>query len=194
MCSLNAYDADRSAFRDDPPRPTETGVGDAPEGVDGIVGDGERSARPKSVPIASALQGASAMGVVVGLLVLISQVFSAAFLITSLASSAATVIGTSGTAPTRPSAILFGHISSALCGLAIAGLMPPGPLAYGIAVGVASGVMLASRRLHPPAAANAIISFIYRDTIVAYMLAIIAIAVTLALLSAILRARPSIQR
>src|SRR3546814_10220416 len=36
-------------------------------------------------------------------------------------------------------------------------LMPPGPFAYGIAVGLASAVMLASRRLHPPAAANAII-------------------------------------
>lgn len=129
------------------------------------------------------------MGVVVGLLMAISQAFSAAFVITSLASSAATVIGTSGTEATRPSAILFGHISSALCGLVIATLMTPGPRAYGVAVGLASVVMLASRRLHPPAAANAIISFIYRDTMIAYLFAIIAIATSLALLSAILRAR-----
>ncbi|MBB4151221.1 MULTISPECIES: HPP family protein [Sphingomonadales] len=134
------------------------------------------------------------MGAVVGLLVAISQAFSTALVITSLASSAATVIGTSGTPPTRPRAILFGHISSALCGLLVAAMMTPGPLAYGIAVGLASAVMIATQRLHPPAAANAIISFIYQDTMVAYLFAIVAIAAMIALLSAILRARLSVPR
>src|SRR3546814_17903026 len=114
--SLNAYDRDRSAFRGVPPRATEIILSEAPEGAVGTDDAGERPGRSRSVPIASALQGAGALGVVVGLLVAISQAFSAAFVITSLASSAATVIGTSGNAPHRPHAILFVTIPSALCG------------------------------------------------------------------------------
>ncbi|WP_158258145.1 HPP family protein [Sphingopyxis lindanitolerans] len=191
---MNAYDQDTSVLSDESAQVADVESGSAPNGVL-VAGDSEeRSRRSVPPPITAAIAGGSAMGAVVGLLVAISQAFSSALVITALASSTATVIGTSGTPPTRPSAILYGHISSALCGLAIAAMMAPGPLAYGVAVGLASGVMLVTRRLHPPAAANAIISFIYRDTMIAYLFAVIAIAFSLALLSVILRARVSMQR
>lgn len=105
------------------------------------------------------LVAAAAAGLAVGLLLWASQSITPALIITSFASSCATVLGTPSAKASAPNAIVQGHCMSAMIGLATSALMPPTSIAYGIAVGMSIAVMLLTDRLHPPAAANAILAF-----------------------------------
>lgn len=59
----------------------------------------------------------------------------------------------------QPANVLFGHLSTAACGLALRQVLPNEWWALALAVGVAVAVMAALRVTHPPAGANPLVVF-----------------------------------
>ena len=58
----------------------------------------------------------------------------------------------------QPRALIGGHVLSSIAGLAVMQALGTGPVALGIGVAAAIGLMLATRTLHPPAAADPLIA------------------------------------
>lgn len=58
----------------------------------------------------------------------------------------------------QPRALIGGHVLSALAGLAVMQLIGTGPIALGLGVVAAIALMMATRTLHPPAAADPLIA------------------------------------
>ena len=57
----------------------------------------------------------------------------------------------------QPRSIIGGHLTASLIGLAVAHLLPAGPVAVGVAVGLAAIAMALTRTVHPPAGADPIV-------------------------------------
>lgn len=123
---------------------------------------------------------AVALAVAVSLLLWIGQTIAPALIITSFASSCATVLGTPTSRASMPGTIVFGHGISALIGLAASSFLPATPLAYGVAAGISMAVMMLDGRLHPPAAANAVLAFHAIVSPADFILAVLTGAATIA--------------
>jgi CBS-domain-containing membrane protein len=102
---------------------------------------------------------AAVVGLAVGLLLWVSQCIAPSLVVTSFASSCATVISMPSAAASAPRTIVLGHCMSALIGIGAAALLAPTPPDYAIAAAASMAAMVLTNRLHPPAAANAILAF-----------------------------------
>lgn len=80
----------------------------------------------------------------------------APWLVAPMGASAVLVFGVPGSPLAQPWAVVGGNTLSALVGVACAQAIPDTPVAAGVAVALAIGVMFAARCLHPPGGASAL--------------------------------------
>jgi CBS-domain-containing membrane protein len=103
-----------------------------------------------------------AIGLSVGLAALLAVSLSPLPMTLALGASAMIIFGLPDTVVAQPRAVLGGHFMSSLAGLAtlvLTGPLPPGPAqaaAFGLAMALASMIMLATRTVHPPAMGTAL--------------------------------------
>jgi len=105
-------------------------------------------------PFCQALIATLGGAVGIGLLALISEVSGSAILMAPLGATAVLVFGLPGSPLSQPRHVIGGHALAMAVGLICFYMLGNGVLAVGIGSGLALGLMLITRTVHPPAGAN----------------------------------------
>lgn len=105
-------------------------------------------------PLRQALIAALGGTVGIALLALISDVSGSAVLIAPLGATAVLVFGLPKSPLSQLRHVVGGHALAMIVGLVCLSFLGNGVLAVGIASGLALGLMLVTRTVHPPAGAN----------------------------------------
>lgn len=103
------------------------------------------------------LGGAAGAALAVGLMEYLSAQAHFPLMLVPFGTSIVLVMGMPDAGPSRPRALVGGHLVSALVGLLVVKLVGPAPWAAALAVGLAMLAMHATDTLHPPAGINPII-------------------------------------
>jgi CBS domain-containing membrane protein len=138
----------------------------------------------------AALGGAIALALIAAVTLCFVPGTAAAIIVASMGASAVIVFGLPTSPLGQPWSLLMGHLVSALAGVAAQWLFAGHWFAPAIAVGLALGLMMALRCVHPPGGATALMAVIGGPTIHAlgwsYVLVPVALNVALMLLAGLI--------
>jgi CBS-domain-containing membrane protein len=101
--------------------------------------------------LAAALAAGTGAAIAIGLMEWVSEASQIALGSIPFATSIVLVMATPDAAPSRPRALIGGHLLSAAMGLVIVHTLGPGAWTAALAVGLALAAMVLTDTLHPPA-------------------------------------------
>lgn len=109
-------------------------------------------------------RGGLGAGLGIGLLAWLAQTTGEMLLVAPFGATVCLIFGAPESPFAQPRNTIFGHLIGALCGLAALALIGTGPLALGVGVATAVGLMIGLGVVHPPAAANPIVIILTKAT------------------------------
>jgi hypothetical protein len=133
--------------------------------------------------ITASVVGIGAGGLVMAVMLLLQQAMALPVFVTSWASSTALILGSPGRRAAMPLTVGIAHAGCAIVGVSAAQMAPHQPWIIVPSFGIALCLMLVSDRLHPPAAANAVIPAVLSAPAPSLLLAMLAGAVCMAALA-----------
>lgn len=110
----------------------------------------------KAAP-ANAWMGFAGGSVAIGLLGLLTEWSSEAWIMAPFGASCVLAFGLWDAPLSQPRNIVGGHVVSAFVGLAVYHLLGGGPVCMALAVGLAIAAMILTKTTHPPAGANPLV-------------------------------------
>ncbi|CAB3750296.1 HPP family protein [Paraburkholderia solisilvae] len=122
-----------------------------------IRGGGVRPAAPSLRHIVNGLIGG---GLGIGIVAAITRSYHVPLLMAPLGASCFLLFGAPDAPFAQPRNVVFGHLLSSLVGLVFLKFIGVGPIAMGVAVGIAIALMLYTRVSHPPAGADPLVVMI----------------------------------
>lgn len=105
------------------------------------------------IALVSGLGGCVVVGTIAGL----GTILDAALLIAPFGATCVLVFALPQSPLARPRNVIGGHLLSSAAGLAVLSALGDGPVAFGVAAGLAIVAMQATETLHPPAGADPIL-------------------------------------
>jgi CBS-domain-containing membrane protein len=117
-------------------------------------------ARPPAASPRQVLNGLIGGGLAISIIAAITRSYHVPLLMAPLGASCFLIFAVPDVPFAQPRNVVFGHLLSSLVGLIFVNYVGVGPIQMGVAVGVASAVMLYTRTSHPPAGADPLVVMI----------------------------------